>query len=66
MDNSAAVEQADHAGASKKAEHYKRWKYYLRECQLDGSTKAHFIRTCDLVADCLTKVPDKSTFLKLR
>eukprot|EP00965_Chrysotila_dentata_P049865 1653039-Pleurochrysis_carterae.AAC.1 len=30
MDNSAAVEQADHAGASKKTEHYKRWEYYLR------------------------------------
>eukprot|EP00965_Chrysotila_dentata_P032291 1076374-Pleurochrysis_carterae.AAC.3 len=36
MDNSAAVEQADHAGASKKTEHYQRWKYYLLECQLDG------------------------------
>ncbi|NJR41756.1 MAG: hypothetical protein HC767_02915, partial [Akkermansiaceae bacterium] len=66
MDNSAAVEQADHAGASKKTEHYKRWEYYLRECQLDGSIKAHFIRTCDQVADCLTKVLDKTTFLKLR
>eukprot|EP00965_Chrysotila_dentata_P214464 6188198-Pleurochrysis_carterae.AAC.1 len=65
MDNSAAVEQADHAGASKKTEH-KRWEYYLRECQLDGSIKAHFIRTCDKVADCLTKVLDKTTLLKLR
>eukprot|EP00965_Chrysotila_dentata_P074184 2450188-Pleurochrysis_carterae.AAC.1 len=27
MDNSAAVEQADHAGTSKKTEHYKRWEY---------------------------------------
>eukprot|EP00965_Chrysotila_dentata_P142553 4711918-Pleurochrysis_carterae.AAC.1 len=32
MDNSAAVEQADHASASKKTEHYKRWEYYLRKC----------------------------------
>eukprot|EP00965_Chrysotila_dentata_P179073 5913621-Pleurochrysis_carterae.AAC.1 len=31
MNNSAAVEQADHTGASKKTEHYKRWEYcYLR------------------------------------
>eukprot|EP00965_Chrysotila_dentata_P258127 6213111-Pleurochrysis_carterae.AAC.1 len=56
-----SVEQADHAGgASKKTKHYKRWEYYLvRECQLDGSIKVHFIRTCDQVADCLTKVLDK-------
>eukprot|EP00965_Chrysotila_dentata_P086576 2858753-Pleurochrysis_carterae.AAC.1 len=62
MDNSAAVEQADHAGSSKKTEHYKRWEYYLRECQeLDGSIKAYFIRTCDQVADCLAKVLHKTT-----
>eukprot|EP00965_Chrysotila_dentata_P016672 553346-Pleurochrysis_carterae.AAC.2 len=66
MDNSAAVEQADHAGASKKTEHYTRWEYYQREYQLDGAIKAHFIRTCDQVADCITKVLDKTTFLKLR
>eukprot|EP00965_Chrysotila_dentata_P091783 3030311-Pleurochrysis_carterae.AAC.1 len=45
MDNSAAVEQADYAGASTKTEHYKRWECYLRDCQLDGSIKARFIRT---------------------
>eukprot|EP00965_Chrysotila_dentata_P003423 111290-Pleurochrysis_carterae.AAC.1 len=68
MDNSAAVEQADHAGgALKKTKHYKRWEYYLRECQLEnGSIKAHFIRTCDQVGDCLTKVLNKTTFFKLR
>eukprot|EP00965_Chrysotila_dentata_P178991 5911122-Pleurochrysis_carterae.AAC.1 len=66
MDNSAAVEQADHAGASKKTDHYERWECYLRECQLDGSIKAHFICTCDQAADCLTKDLDKTTFLKLR
>eukprot|EP00965_Chrysotila_dentata_P169210 5588191-Pleurochrysis_carterae.AAC.1 len=66
MDNSAAVEQADHANASKKTEHYKRREYYLRKCQLDGSIKAHFIRTSDQVADCLTKALDKTTFHKLR
>eukprot|EP00965_Chrysotila_dentata_P004486 145882-Pleurochrysis_carterae.AAC.2 len=66
LDNSAAVKQTDHAGASKKTEHYNCWEYYLRECQLDGLSKAHFIRTCDQVADCLTKVLDKTTCLKLR
>eukprot|EP00965_Chrysotila_dentata_P049054 1626894-Pleurochrysis_carterae.AAC.4 len=30
LDNFAAVEQADHAGALKNSEYYKRWKYYLR------------------------------------
>eukprot|EP00965_Chrysotila_dentata_P102327 3378059-Pleurochrysis_carterae.AAC.1 len=60
MDNSTAVEQADHTGASKKTEQYKRWEHDLRECQLDGSIKAHFIRTCEQVADCLTKVLDKT------
>eukprot|EP00965_Chrysotila_dentata_P146409 4834328-Pleurochrysis_carterae.AAC.2 len=24
------------------SEHYKRWEYYLRECQLNGLIKAHF------------------------
>eukprot|EP00965_Chrysotila_dentata_P154983 5120849-Pleurochrysis_carterae.AAC.1 len=66
MDNSAAVEPADHADASKKTEHYKRWEYYMRECQLDDAVKAHSIRTCDQVADCFTKVLDNTTFLKLR
>eukprot|EP00965_Chrysotila_dentata_P222751 6193157-Pleurochrysis_carterae.AAC.1 len=66
MDNSAAVEQADHAGTSQKSEHYKRWEYYLRESQLNGSINAHFISTCDELTDCLTKVLDKTTFLKLR
>eukprot|EP00965_Chrysotila_dentata_P049000 1625357-Pleurochrysis_carterae.AAC.4 len=66
MDKSTAGEQTDHAGASKKIEHYKRWEYFLRECQLDGAIKAHFIRTCNQVADCFTKVLDKTTFLKLR
>eukprot|EP00965_Chrysotila_dentata_P025719 854558-Pleurochrysis_carterae.AAC.1 len=66
MDNSVAVEQADHPGASKKTEHYKRWEYYLREFQLDGAIKAHFTRMCDQLADCLTKVLDETTFLKPR
>eukprot|EP00965_Chrysotila_dentata_P096442 3187137-Pleurochrysis_carterae.AAC.1 len=43
--NSAAVEQADHSGSSKKTEHHQRWEFYLRECQLDGLIKAHFICT---------------------
>eukprot|EP00965_Chrysotila_dentata_P113436 3749088-Pleurochrysis_carterae.AAC.1 len=68
MDNSAVVEQADHAGASKKTEQYTSAgsSYYLHECQLDGMIKAHFIRTCDQVADCLTKIHDKTKFLNLR
>eukprot|EP00965_Chrysotila_dentata_P151573 5009604-Pleurochrysis_carterae.AAC.1 len=37
MDNPAAAEEADHAAALKETEHYKRWKYYLRECQLDNA-----------------------------
>eukprot|EP00965_Chrysotila_dentata_P228618 6196709-Pleurochrysis_carterae.AAC.1 len=64
MDNFVAVEQADHAGASRKAEHYKRWEYYLRECQFDA-IKAHFIRTRDQIAVCLTKTLTKTRFLKL-
>eukprot|EP00965_Chrysotila_dentata_P139099 4600111-Pleurochrysis_carterae.AAC.1 len=60
MDNSAAVERADHAGASKKTRHYKHWEYYLRECRLDGSIKAYSIRTRDQVADCLTKVHNEN------
>eukprot|EP00965_Chrysotila_dentata_P194613 6176473-Pleurochrysis_carterae.AAC.1 len=51
VDNSAADEQADPAGASKKTEHYERWEYCLLECQLNVSIKAHFIRTCDRLAD---------------
>eukprot|EP00965_Chrysotila_dentata_P256837 6212686-Pleurochrysis_carterae.AAC.1 len=47
MDISAAVTQAGYACASKKTEHYERWEYYLREGQLEGSIKAHFIRICD-------------------
>eukprot|EP00965_Chrysotila_dentata_P033348 1110300-Pleurochrysis_carterae.AAC.2 len=43
MEYFAAVEQADHAGASKKTEHYKRWEHHIRECQLDGAIKTHFI-----------------------
>eukprot|EP00965_Chrysotila_dentata_P241677 6204421-Pleurochrysis_carterae.AAC.5 len=57
--NSVAAEQANHAGASKKTEHYTRWEYSLHERQLYGSIKAHFIHRCDQVADCLTKVLDK-------
>eukprot|EP00965_Chrysotila_dentata_P130344 4309732-Pleurochrysis_carterae.AAC.2 len=37
MDNPAAAEEADHATALKETEHYKRWEYYLRECQLDSA-----------------------------
>eukprot|EP00965_Chrysotila_dentata_P146894 4849716-Pleurochrysis_carterae.AAC.1 len=67
MDNFAAVsEQADHAGASKKTEHYKRWEYEICEGQLNGWSKAHFIRMCSHMADCLTKALDKTTFIKLR
>eukprot|EP00965_Chrysotila_dentata_P115366 3812999-Pleurochrysis_carterae.AAC.1 len=40
MDNSAAVEQAGHTGASTKTEHYKRWEHYFSECQLHGSKRA--------------------------
>jgi hypothetical protein len=63
MDNTAAVEQADHNGASKKTEHYKRWEYTLRECVLEGSIKPIFIRTQYQLADILTKVLPKTTFL---
>eukprot|EP00975_Prorocentrum_lima_P053583 11243846-Prorocentrum_lima.AAC.1 len=63
MDNSAAVDQAENVGAGKKTEHYKRWEYYLREAQLDGRIKAFFIRSKDQLADCLTKVLDKGTYL---
>eukprot|EP00965_Chrysotila_dentata_P128852 4260270-Pleurochrysis_carterae.AAC.2 len=52
MDNSAAVERAGHVGACKETESYQRWEYYLRECQLEGAIKAHFICTCDQMADC--------------
>eukprot|EP00965_Chrysotila_dentata_P107763 3559284-Pleurochrysis_carterae.AAC.3 len=67
VDNSAAVEQADHAGASKKAEHYKRWEYYLRECQLDGSITAQPLRL-HVRPSCRLPHQDSQqiTFLKLR
>eukprot|EP00965_Chrysotila_dentata_P056763 1883580-Pleurochrysis_carterae.AAC.1 len=68
MDNSVAlaVKQADHAGALKTTKHHKRCQYYLRECQLDGSNKAHFVRTCDQVADRFTKVSRQEHVFKLR
>ena len=65
MDNTAAVEQAENVGSSKKTEHCKRWEFHLRECQLEGQIKAHFIRTVDQLADALTKVLDKTTFLRM-
>eukprot|EP00965_Chrysotila_dentata_P097700 3230473-Pleurochrysis_carterae.AAC.3 len=32
---------ADHAGASKKTEHHKRWEYCLRVCQPDDAIRRH-------------------------
>ena len=64
MDNTAAVAQAENLSAGKKTEHYKRWEYTLREAQTDGEVKPCSIRTTQQVADVLTKVLDKTTFLK--
>eukprot|EP00965_Chrysotila_dentata_P017508 581899-Pleurochrysis_carterae.AAC.1 len=59
MDNSAAVEQADHAGASKKSEHYKRWEYYTSE---SASSTARSRRTSFVRATKLpTATPSFST-----
>jgi hypothetical protein len=64
MENSATVDQAENLSASKKTEHYRRWEYTLREAQTDGEIKAVFVRTAEQVADILTKVVDKTTYLK--
>jgi hypothetical protein len=63
-DNSATVDQAENVSATKRTEHYKRWEYTLREAQCDGEIKSIFVRTTDQVADILTKVLDKTAYLK--
>ena len=63
MDNYAAIQQAAQNGTSKKTEHYKRWEYTLREEHLEGRIKPVFVRTVYQLADALTKVLSKTTFV---
>ena len=66
IDNSGAIDLCEKIGASKKTEHFQRWQHYCRYLVKHLITKLYFVRTHEQVADQLTKMGDKTSFLRTK
>ena len=66
IDNSGAIDLCEKVGASKRTEHFQRWQHYCRYMTRHCITKLHFVRTHEQLADQLTKMGDKTSFLRTR
>lgn len=64
IDNSAMPALTENVGVSKKTEHFARWMHYLRYLVQHGLIYVYLIRTYEMIADCLTKVPPKDLFAR--
>ena len=66
VDNSGAIDMCEKVGVSKKSEHFMRWQHYCRYLVSHGILRMHFVRSHEQVADQLTKMGDKTSFLRSR
>ena len=66
VDNSGAIDMCEKMGVSKRSEHFMRWQHYCRYLVNHFILKMHFVRSHDQVADQLTKMGDKTSFLRSR
>lgn len=67
IDNSGAIDLCERVGVSKRTEHFQRWQHYCRYMARHHIiTKLHFVRTHEQLADQLTKMGDKTSFLRTR
>jgi len=53
-------------GVSKRTEHFQRWQHYTRYLVSHAALKLHFVRTHEQLANGLTKVADKTSYLTMR
>ena len=66
IDNSGAIDLCEKVGVSKRTEHFMRWQHYCRYLTQHFIIRLHFVRSHEQVADQLTKVGDKTGFLRTR
>ena len=66
VDNSGAIDLCEKVGVSKRTEHFMRWQHYCRYLVKHFIVKMHFVRSHDQAADQLTKMGDKTSFLRSR
>ena len=66
IDNSGAIELCEKSGVSKRTEHFMRWQHYCRYLVKHFVLRLHFVRSHDQIADQLTKMGDKTGFLRSR
>ena len=66
VDNSGAIDLCEKVGVSKRTEHFMRWQHYCRYLVKHYILKLHFVRTHEQIADQLTKMGDKTGFLRTR
>ena len=66
IDNSGAIDMCEKLGVSKKTEHFMRWQHYSRYLVKQCIVKMHFVRSHEQLADQLTKMGDKTGFLRTR
>ena len=66
VDNSGAIDLCEKVGVSKRTEHFMRWQHYCRYLVKHFIVKMHFVRSHEQAADQLTKMGDKTSFLRSR
>ena len=66
IDNSATKPVSQDEGVKRKTEHFLRWQHYLRWLVMHGYVTVFWISTKNQPVDFMTKLVDKTTFLKGR
>ena len=66
IDNSATKPVSQDEGVKRKTEHFLRWQHYLRWLVMHGYVVVFWISTKNQPVDFMTKLVDKTTFLKGR